>query len=79
MPAGHDMEVKMPGHPGPGALSQIESDIESVRMVHRLNDALEVPSGEKNLGELLVSGFAKRGNVPLCNDQEVPGGIRKTV
>ena len=54
LPARHDMNVKVPRHPGAGDLAQVDADVEPIRFHHICERVLAAPRELEEVGEFVI-------------------------
>lgn len=78
-PTRQDMHVQVVIDPRAGHSAQVETEIESIRMVFVLQRSLTPLGHDEKIVKLLFGSIAEEGDVPVGDDQHVPGRVGKEV
>jgi hypothetical protein len=78
-PPGQDMHVQVVIDSGTGSPADVESEVETIRVILALQRRFTSLSHLEKSVELAFFGAAKRWNVPVGNDQEVSDRIGEQV
>ncbi len=71
LPSRHHVQMQVPRDTGAGALSNVETDIESVRTINLGESHLTLASGQNDFFQLIVCGFGKGRDVTSDHHHEV--------
>jgi len=78
-PSGHHVQVIVLADPRAGAMPQIDSDIETFRLIEFPQRVDTTLSERHHLGDLRRIGIFVPGGMDVWRDHEVPGRIRKKI
>ena len=78
-PAGHNVQVEMPGYTRSGAPTDVETYIEAIGVIGLPQKDFAISGETGHLFDLVQGCFRQGGNVALGNDEEVPRCVGEAI